>query len=453
MEITSQLLFVQQVSLEHDSIPGNKAAPCVLGNLIGGAGVVQNNLREYAVGPTAHPEIQVASDLSGYHIRIRALGGEEQVDTKGSPLSRYGGEPVFNLAQPLLVLLAPAHLVQQLRHLVTGENIAWLTVSRGLDILVQIGTSRLFEQFLAALNSLYEQIQHGGQFAFFQAHPAFLVPDRREVHATLEVGDADRGSLFHRLHEQQLEQYALAAPRGAAQQNMGNVGEVHCHLSKLAFSQGQHETVRGQVLVLPWEDGGQITAGGNGVEQHPAFASAIGQLDNVDVQGRFQGPPFVLPGFQGDTLITEFPHRYIGVFLVVLLMEQFRHHAGMIDKADTLQLVFCCPSAEGINQQDGQGHTARQEISGKRMGHGYQHDWGNQFHVLGVGADRFLFAPHPHRPGEVQRHEQQLDRNAGIAAQPLPEIPPDRPASNLEFFILGHRESPLSSAGQWCRPA
>ena len=80
MEITSQLLFVQQVSLEHSSVPSDEAAPCVLGNLIGGAGVVQNDLREDIVRPAAYPEIQVVLDLTGEDVGIRALGGEDQVE-------------------------------------------------------------------------------------------------------------------------------------------------------------------------------------------------------------------------------------------------------------------------------------------------------------------------------------------------------------------------------------
>ena len=125
----------------------------------------------------------------------------------------------------------------------------------------------------------------------------------------------------------------------------------------------------------------------------------------------------------------------------------------MIGKADTLQLVFCRPSAKGIDQQDSQRHTAHQQIGGNGVGHGGQHDRGNQFHALGVGADGCLLAPYSYRPGKVQSHEQQLDRQIGAAAQPLPEVTPERSPLDLILFILGHRESPLSSAGQWSRPA
>ena len=72
----SKLLLVKQITLEHGSVPGDEAAPCVLGNLIGDAGIVQNDLREYIFRPAAYPEIQVVLDLTGENIGVRALGGK-----------------------------------------------------------------------------------------------------------------------------------------------------------------------------------------------------------------------------------------------------------------------------------------------------------------------------------------------------------------------------------------
>ena len=72
----SKLLLVEQIALEHSSVPGDEAAPCVLGNLIGGAGIIQNDLRKYVVRPAAYPEIQVVLDLTRENIGVRALGGK-----------------------------------------------------------------------------------------------------------------------------------------------------------------------------------------------------------------------------------------------------------------------------------------------------------------------------------------------------------------------------------------
>ena len=52
------------------------------------------------------------------------------------------------------------------------------------------------------------------------------MPDFREVDAALEVGNIDLRPLAERLHEQEFQQDALAAPRGAAQQDMGNISKV-----------------------------------------------------------------------------------------------------------------------------------------------------------------------------------------------------------------------------------
>ena len=40
----SKLLLVKQVGLKHRPVPGDETTSCVLGNLIGGAGIVQNDL-------------------------------------------------------------------------------------------------------------------------------------------------------------------------------------------------------------------------------------------------------------------------------------------------------------------------------------------------------------------------------------------------------------------------
>jgi len=72
---------------------------------------------------------------------------------------------------------------------------------------------------------------------------AFLPPNPGEVYAALEVRYVDLRPLFHRLHKQQLQQYALSAARGAAQQDMGDVSEVDGHRPQQTFTQRQNETV------------------------------------------------------------------------------------------------------------------------------------------------------------------------------------------------------------------
>ena len=57
-EITPlELFLVKQIALEYCAISREEAAPCVLGYLIGGAGIVQDDLRENA-GRRSSPLIQ-----------------------------------------------------------------------------------------------------------------------------------------------------------------------------------------------------------------------------------------------------------------------------------------------------------------------------------------------------------------------------------------------------------
>ena len=57
-----KLPLVEQVALEHRPIPGDEAAPRVLGYLLGGAGVVQDDLGKHIVRPAAWRKFWVFSN-------------------------------------------------------------------------------------------------------------------------------------------------------------------------------------------------------------------------------------------------------------------------------------------------------------------------------------------------------------------------------------------------------
>ena len=99
-----KLPLVEQVALKHRTVSGDETAPCILGYLIGGAGVVENNLRKHAVRPAANTEIHVVAYLAGNDRCVRSLRGKNEMDTKCPPLPCNGGPPVFNLRQQLLPL-------------------------------------------------------------------------------------------------------------------------------------------------------------------------------------------------------------------------------------------------------------------------------------------------------------------------------------------------------------
>ena len=98
----SNLFLVEQVALKHRAISGDETALCILGNLFSGAGVIEDNLRQYITRPAANPEIHVILDLAGEDICVWPLRGKNKVDSKRPPLPCDSGQPIFNLRQQLL---------------------------------------------------------------------------------------------------------------------------------------------------------------------------------------------------------------------------------------------------------------------------------------------------------------------------------------------------------------
>ena len=94
-----KLPLVEQVALKHRTVSGNETASRILGYLFGGAGVVEYDLRKYAVRPAANTEIHVIAYLAGNDRCVRPLRGKNKVDAERPPLPRDGGQPAFNLRQ------------------------------------------------------------------------------------------------------------------------------------------------------------------------------------------------------------------------------------------------------------------------------------------------------------------------------------------------------------------
>ena len=153
-----KLPLVEQVALKHRTVSGDETAPCILGYLIGGAGVVENNLRKHAVRPAANTEIHVVAYLTGDDGRIRPLRGKNEMNTKCPSLPRNGGQLVFNLCQQLLPFVISSGLVQHLRHLVTGEHQPGKSLPRGLVVGVQVCALRFFQPLFAALQNRRELV-------------------------------------------------------------------------------------------------------------------------------------------------------------------------------------------------------------------------------------------------------------------------------------------------------
>ena len=100
-----KLPLVEQVALKHRTVSGDETAPCILGYLIGGAGVVENNLRKHAVRPAANTKIHVVAYLAGDDRCVRPLRGKDKMDSKRPALPCDSGQLVFDLRQQLLPLV------------------------------------------------------------------------------------------------------------------------------------------------------------------------------------------------------------------------------------------------------------------------------------------------------------------------------------------------------------
>ena len=99
-----KLPLVEQIALKHRAISCDEAAPCILGYLFGGAGVIEDNLRQHITRPAANPEIHVIFNLAGEDICVWPLCGKNQVDSESSALPCDSGQLVFDLRQQLLPL-------------------------------------------------------------------------------------------------------------------------------------------------------------------------------------------------------------------------------------------------------------------------------------------------------------------------------------------------------------
>lgn len=182
--------------MKYCAISGDEAAPCVLGYLFGGAGVVENNLGKHAVRPAANTEVRVIAYLAGDDGRIRPLRGKDEMDTERPPLPCDSGEHTFDLGKQLLPLVISSGLVQHLRHLVTSEYEPLKGALRNLVVGVDIRVTQRLERALAVFQYRRELVEGIAQIFLREAHPAFLMPDLGKVHAAFEVGNVDLCALI-----------------------------------------------------------------------------------------------------------------------------------------------------------------------------------------------------------------------------------------------------------------
>ena len=157
------------------------------------------------------------------------------MDAERTPLPGNRAKEAFNLHHGFLLLFRQTGFIQHLSQFVAGEDIPFQIISSGCIVMVNVGQTGGFQKLLSAFQFF---CQFGEQFQcglFLKAHPTFFVPDWREIHTAFEVSNADIGALLTCLHEEQLQQYTLAATGGAAQQDVGDSCQI--------YSNGASETL------------------------------------------------------------------------------------------------------------------------------------------------------------------------------------------------------------------
>ena len=154
-----KLPLVEQVALKHRTVSGDETAPCILGYLIGGAGVVENNLRKHAFCPATNAKIHVVAYLAGDDCCVRSLRGKNKVYAERPPLPCDSGQPIFNLCQQLLFLIVSSGSIKQFSHLITRKNAAGHTTSELLIVFVQIRAAHRAKSGLALFKHVYQLVQ------------------------------------------------------------------------------------------------------------------------------------------------------------------------------------------------------------------------------------------------------------------------------------------------------
>ena len=101
-----------------------EAASGILGNLFCCGSIVQDDLGQHRICPSANAAVDVVLDLTGKNVGIRSLGCQDQVDTECTALSGDHGKLAFNLADGLLLLLRQTGFIQDFCNFITGENVS-----------------------------------------------------------------------------------------------------------------------------------------------------------------------------------------------------------------------------------------------------------------------------------------------------------------------------------------
>ena len=110
----------------------------ILGDLFCCGSIVQDNLGQHRVCPSADAAVDVVLDLTGKNVGIRSLGCQDQMDTEGTALSGDHGKLAFNLADDFLLFLRQTGFIQDFCNFIAGESVSLKILSRCCIVPVNI---------------------------------------------------------------------------------------------------------------------------------------------------------------------------------------------------------------------------------------------------------------------------------------------------------------------------
>jgi len=108
--------------LEDLSLAIDKAPAGILGDLIGGGGVIQSDHAEHMIRPGAAAIGKVGLDLRRDGVDIGTLYADDEMDAAGSPQAGDGGKALLYLRDMFLAGFIGAGFVKGFGDLIKGDN-------------------------------------------------------------------------------------------------------------------------------------------------------------------------------------------------------------------------------------------------------------------------------------------------------------------------------------------
>ena len=142
-------------------------------------------------------------------------------------------------------------------------------------------------------------VQEYKEFRFFRNNVGKLLPNIRKVNTALEVSHIYNICLLNCLPEQALHQYALAASRVAANQNMRGLVDINNHIPRQATPKNQLVVLIAQNIAFMPFDGIKNVFRRNATQAHRSAVITLFNAGYQHIKGTFKFKLFVCPYGRG----------------------------------------------------------------------------------------------------------------------------------------------------------